>query len=263
MKWLLIAAIVSVSFPDEPSEDSREESSSMREEIEREATFGQNFPTGPEIYTALWKINDDFLKSAPGHDNWCGFYPLMERVVKFQAAVSNAHEKMRIESEILDRFNLYSFACEYDHDPIKANFDSRLKSLDLLCGFDLVMSNTNSLMSIADWLAGARQIIIDEDTLSQRYLEAWRIDRLAIFGGKIPPRYPGSQRGHREVPPNVRMSVARSDFRRVYNRRLPDFRAKAEARMRKFVFEEFKAKDEQERKALWAEFCRRAKFTTP
>ena len=59
------------------------------------------------------------------------------------------------------------------------------------------------------------------------------------------------------------MSKARTDFRSLYNRRLPDFRAKAEARMRKFVFEEFKAKDEQERKALWAEFCRRAKFAKP
>ncbi len=52
-------------------------------------------------------------------------------------------------------------------------------------------------------------------------------------------------------------------FRRRYNERLPDFRRKAEARMRKFVFEEFKAKDEQERKVLWAEFCRRAKFANP
>ena len=49
-------------------------------------------------------------------------------------------------------------------------------------------------------------------------------------------------------------------FRRRYNERLPDFRRKAEARMRKFVFEEFKAKDQAEREALWAEFCRRAKF---
>jgi hypothetical protein len=32
--------------------------------------------------------------------------------------------------------------------------------------------------------------------------------------------------------------------------------------MRKFVFEEFKAKNKLEREALWAEFCRRAKFAT-
>ena len=35
MQSIILAAIVSVSFPDEPSEDSCEESSSMREKIEQ------------------------------------------------------------------------------------------------------------------------------------------------------------------------------------------------------------------------------------
>ena len=231
--------------------------------VNAETDADEAFPTGPKIYTALWKINDDFLKSAPGHDNWCGFYPLMERVVKFQAAVSNVQEKMRIESEILDRFTLYSFACKYDNDQIKASFDSRIKCLDYIVKFDLILEYTNAVMQIADWLGGAKLVEVTEEEHAQSFYEAWRIDCLAIFGGKRPPRYPGSQRGHHEVPPNVRMSKARTDFRSLYNRRLPDFRAKAEERMRKFVFEEFKAKDEQERNALWAEFCRRAKFAEP
>lgn len=262
MRYLLIAAIVSVAFPDEPVNVLSEKSTSMRGDIEYDVAQVDVFPSRESVHVALRGVNDVFLRSSPGCDNWLEFLKIMKRVVQSQGASTNVHEKLSVETDIVERFTLYSFACEYDSDMIKANFDSRLKCIDLVCRFDLMQIDKKAVMLIADWLAGARKIIVDEETQFQNFQEAWRIDRLAIFGGKKPPRYPSSQRSHRENPPNVRLFGDRQRFQRVYNNRLPEFRSKAESRLRRFVFEEFKAKNKLEREALWAEFCRRAKFAT-
>ena len=218
------------------------------------------------VHQKLKEINSEFKQAIPGKDNWDGFIPLLEFAIKYQAPTNNPRVATRIESEILEHFTSYAFACEYDYDLIKANFDSRLACIDFVCQFDLVGTDTNAVMSIADWIAGAKLLALDEETLTREGEEAILKDRITLYGGKRPPRIPASLSIKAPLanlhlsPPNSRRYAERIIFRKQYNSNLPDFRAKAEARMRKFVFEEFKAKDEQERKALWAEFCRRAKF---
>ena len=271
MKWLFIAAMVSVSFPDEPSEDSCEESSSMREKIEQEAILSKIFITRNEVRTTFRRIDLKFVASESGRDNWKEFIPILERVVKSQSSVSNRQEMLSIEFEILEWLTVYAFACEYDFDEIKADFASRLVCLDLECQLEYVRSDTNAVMMIADWLGGAQPIVVDEETERQRVIEKREIDWRMLYGEKFRPcRGAGSfncfggRSGFINSPycwsPYLIRELKAQQFRRRYNERLPDFRRKAEARMRRFVFEEFKAKDQAEREALWAEFCRRAKF---
>ena len=270
MKWLFIAAMVSVSFPDEPSEDSCEESSSMREKIEHEAMLSKIFITKNEVRAIFRRIDLKFVASEPGRDNWKEFIPILERVVKSQSSVSNRQEMLSIEFEILEWLTVYAFACEYDFDEIKANFDSRLACLDLECKLEYVRSDTNAVMMIADWLGGAQPIVVDEETNRQRTLEKFSIDNRMLYGDRFRPcrgagsaSYMGLLSSPYVKSPYVIRELKAQHFRLGYNRDLPVFRIHAEARMRKFVFEEFKAKDEQERKVLWAEFCRRAKFPNP
>ena len=268
MKWLFIAAMVSVSFPDEPSEDSCEESSSMREKIEQEAILSKIFITRNEVRTTFRRIDLKFVASEPGRDNWKEFIPILERVVKSQSSVSNRQEMLSIEFEILEWLTVYAFACEYDFDEIKANFDSRLACLDLECQLEYVRSDTNAVVMIADWLGGAQPIVFDEEAERQNRIEQAEKDWKMLYGEKYRPcRGAGSfsyKGGLLHIPycwsPYLIRELKAQQFRRRYNERLPDFHRKAEARMRKFVFEEYKAKDQAEREALWAEFCRRAKF---
>ena len=123
-------------------------------------------------------------------------------------------------------------------------------------------------MMIADWLGGAQSIVVDEEAERQRVIEQAEKDRKMLYGEKFRPWRGAVSTSHMGGPlhspycwsPYLIRELKAQQFRRRYNERLPDFRRKAEARMRKFVFEEFKAKDQAEREALWAEFCRRAKF---
>lgn len=222
-----------------------------------------------EAERSLSEIKINFVRAAPGRDNWKDFIPLMERIVTDQETSSNVVEVLNAELLVLEKFTLYAFACEYDFDEIKANFDSRLICLDLACRLECLMSNTNAVMMIADWLGVAQPIVVDEENDVRRVNEMSRIDELMVFRERRERRKPGTYvYNHKLIEakkngPYLSRCRETMRFRDIYNERLPDFRRKAEARMRKFVFEGFKAKDQAEREALWAEFCRRAKFANP
>ena len=263
MKLLIIAAMLSVAVQAECAEVSNS--------VANDGSADNPFPTRNDVLATLQRIDLKFVASESGRDNWKEFIPILERVVKSQSSVSNRQEMLSIEFEILEWLTVYAFACEYDFDEIKANFDSRLACLDLECQLEYVRSDTNAVMMIADWLGGAQPIVVDEETDRQRVIEKREIDWRMLYGQRSRPwRGAGSfncfggRSGFINSPycwsPYLIRELKAQHFRGIYNRRIPDFRRKAEARMRKFVFEEFKAKDQAEREALWAEFCRRAKF---
>ena len=231
---------------------------------------GVTFPTRSEVRITFRRIDLKFVASEPGRDNWKEFIPILERAVKLQSSVSNRQEMLSIEFEILEWLTVYAFACEYDFDEIKANFDSRLACLDLECQLEYVRSDTNAVMMIADWLGGAQSIVVGEETERRRVIEQAEKDRKMLYGEKFRPwrgfvstsRMGGPLHSPYCWSPYLIRELKAQQFRRRYNERLPDFRRKAESRMRHFVFEEFKAKNKLEREALWSEFCRRAKFAT-
>ena len=227
------------------------------------------FPTENETYKKLERISINFAQSPLGRDNWKDFIPLMEKVVKYQNSVTNSIVKVNVEYDILERMTYFAFACEYDYDDIKANFDTRIVCVDLLCQFDFVRTDTNAVMMIADWLGNARPIKIDKEEEKCWLDESRRMDNLMLYARKsMKRRQPESisymsplSVPYARTPYRLRVLKAQK-FRLMYNNNLPEFRSKAEARMRRFVFEEFKAKNKLEREALWSEFCRRAKFAT-
>ena len=266
MKTIILAAVLFAAFHAECAVASNSVANAVGD-----CSEGVTFPTRSEVRITFRRIDLKFVASEPGRDNWKEFIPILERVVKSQSSVSNRQEMLSIEFEILEWLTVYAFACEYDFDEIKANFDSRLACLDLECQLEYVRSDTNAVMMIADWLGGAQSIVVDEEAERQRVIEQAEKDRKMLCGEKFRPWRGAVSTSYMGGPlhspycwsPYLIRELKAQQFRRRYNERLPKFRSKSEARMRRFVFEEFKAKDQAEREALWAEFCRRAKFAAP
>jgi hypothetical protein len=268
MMTIILAAVLFAAFHAECAVASNSVANAVGD-----CSEGVTFPTRSEVRITFRRIDLKFVASESGRDNWKEFIPFLERVVKSQSSVSNRQEMLSIEFEILEWLTVYAFACEYDFDEIKANFDSRLACLDLECQLEYVRSDTNAVMMIADWLGGAQPIVVGEETERRRVIEKREIDWRMLYGQRFRPckgagsfNCFGGRSGFINSPycwsPYLIRELKAQHFRGIYNERLPDFRAKAESRMRRFVFEEFKAKNKLEREALWAEFSRRAKFAT-
>ena len=220
------------------------------------------FPSDKMVHIALRGINDEFLKAEPGKDCWMGFVPLIGLVEKYRetGSVEDVH---KVESEIVSRFTLYSFACEYDKDMVKADFSTRLECIRGISKFELVRSDTNTLFRMADWLSRAVLLDVDDKSFFKEGEEAFRRDMLMVYGGKAPPRYPGSVGNASHYGPAMRECSAKFQFRRLYNTRLPKFREEASVYLRKAVMEGYKDLSSLEREEIWANFCRRAQTKVP
>ena len=218
------------------------------------------FPSSRQVYVALRNIHEEFLRSESGHDCWTGFVPLLERIVKYRNGVS-AEEARNVEEETLSRFTLYSFACEYDCDAAKADFHGRLECLRLICGFGIVRSETNALFRLADWLGGASPLGVDAETRQRDSAEAMRIDALALFGGKRPPKYPWTSGNTWHLGPAARACDAKYRFRQLYNEQLPRFKKAALACLRDAVMNGYGSLTDDERDALYKEVCVRARVS--
>ena len=75
------------------------------------------------------------------------------------------------------------------------------------------------------------------------------------------PNYPSSVGNITRCGPMWRECREKFRFRRLYNDRLPKFRVAALAAMRGAIMKGYENKTEEERVAIWEEFCRRAKAT--
>ena len=215
------------------------------------------FPSMRSVHFALRDIFYDFAKADPEKDNWAGFVPLLAKVVEFQDTAPT-QEVAHVEAQIVERFALYSFACEYDHLPVKANFDGRLESLRLLSQLSLVQSSTNTLFQLADWLAEAVPLDADDQTSGDELAEAFQRDNRMIYGGRRPPLYPGSVGNFNQCGPMWRACREKFRFRRLYNDRLPNFRKTALADMHEAIMNGYGDSTDDGRRAIWDEFCRRA-----
>ncbi len=215
------------------------------------------FPSDKEVHAMLRSINDEFLKAEPGKDCWTGFVPLLDIIEKNRETVS-AETVRKVESLIVARFTLYSFACEYDTDVTKADFDVRLECIGLISRFNLVRSDTNTLYRIADWLSGATPLDVNVKSFHEEGETAFRKDMLMIYGGRNPPRYPGSIGNANHYGPAVRECNAKFRFRRLYNKHLPEFKDAALKCLREAVMNGYKELSADDRLDIWENFCNRA-----
>ena len=96
------------------------------------------FPSQSLVNFALREVHDGFIHPKQGRDNWTLFIPLLERVAKYRGSVGK-EDVASVEARIVSWFTLYAFACEYDSDPVKAEFGGRLDCLRRIGEFDLII----------------------------------------------------------------------------------------------------------------------------
>lgn len=226
------------------------------------------FPSQSLVNFALREVHDGFIHPKQGRDNWTLFIPLLERVAKYRGSVGK-EDVASVEARIVSWFTLYAFACEYDSDPVKAEFGGRLDCLRRIGEFDLIRSDTNTLFQVSDWLAEAVALAVDDDTQCRELTEAKRKDSIILYGGRNPYgrkwglHFAGtvSKTWAWHWEPEFRACKAKFRFRREYNRRLPVFRKEALECFYRAIIGGYKDRTDIERKAIWDEFCRRAKAT--
>ena len=219
------------------------------------------FPSLAAVDVALREINQEFLSGEKGKDTWSGFARIAAAVAQHQCEAS-ADTVLTIERTIISRFVIYSFACEYDDDRAKADFGSRLESVRHFCNFTAVRSDTNIVFKLADWLGSATRLAVDRGAECAELAEACKRDALMIYGGKQPPRYPGSSGNASHWGPVARQCQEKFRFRRLYNDRLTTFRIAALAAMRGAIMKGYRDRPAGDREAMWSEFCCRAKATS-
>lgn len=216
-------------------------------------------PSHAELRSCLRVINEGFLEGERGVDNWRGFVPLFSAVAKEYPNAAK-EEIMAIESDLVSRFTLYSFACEHDDDMVKADFSSRAECVELMAEFLLLRSDTNALFRVADWLGSAVPLSTDKCVMAAEMDEAAKKDSLMLFGGRPAPRYPGGAGNALHVGPFSRTCKAKFRFRSIYNTNLEAFRDASAKHMRHAVLDGYPNLDDIDRKRLWLEFCLRAKI---
>ena len=217
----------------------------------------EHLPLEREVGVSLRNINNEFLRAEQGQDCWGGFTQLVNRVEQYRAEAS-APDLRRVERLIVSNLTLYSFACAYDDDPVKADFSTRLACVRGVSRFETVRSDTNCLFRVAEWLSRAVPLDVSQGTFEKDSKEAYERDCLMIYGGKTPPRYPGSVGNTRHYGPFMRACFARLEFRRLYNERLLNFRAEALACLREATMKGYKDLLDCEREKIWTLFCKRA-----
>jgi len=168
------------------------------------------FPSQSLVNFALREVHDGFIHPKQGRDNWTLFIPLLERVAKYRGSVGK-EDVASVEARIVSWFTLYAFACEYDSDPVKAEFGGRLDCLRRIGEFDLIRSDTNTLFQVSDWLAEAVALAVDDDTQCRELTEAKRKDSIILYGEGIPTagsgdfisRVRSAKHGHGTGSPNL------------------------------------------------------------
>ena len=218
------------------------------------------FPSGNVVRSHMNFLQRDFRSANPEEDCWLGFVPLLDALVRHQDKVG--YDLMAAtEKTVLENFTKYVFAGESECSAVKADFEGRLKSLRQIARFTLVRCDANALFEIADYLSGAVRLPEDKDAERSETLKADELDRRLVFGDNIPPRLYGDVTFVSVLGRHGRECREKYRFRRLYNERLPAFRAAALAAFRKSVVEGFKDRGAEAREAIWDEFCRRAKAT--
>ena len=219
------------------------------------------FPTEAIVRSHMNAAQKDFRSADSNYDCWIGFLPLLNATVQYQDGES-LERVSAVERAIIDNFTIYVFAGELECNVAKAEFGGRQKSLEIISQFRVVRCDTNALFRIADYLSEAVPLSADRDEEMREISKADALDRKLVFGCNTPPRMYGDLTFVSVIGRFGRECREKFRFRRLYNDRLPKFRVAALAAMRGAIMKGYENKTEEEREAIWAEFCRRAKATS-
>lgn len=225
--------------------------------------FAQNrhlFPSDRIVSGELPIINDIFLKDNGDLDLWCEFLPLLETMVRYQESVGLAGAKSR-ERQVMQYFVQYAFANDEESRMIKADFSGRLLCLEKFINFYIVRNDVEMLYRIAQWIGRSKylpegDVEYNEAIKKAALKDLERIyDADTIFLFDIRKALKNVKGPHKEQVRSV------FEFRKVYNKRLKEFREKALVMIREAIMDYSPKYYKMDSEEVWEGFCKRGNIS--
>ena len=214
------------------------------------------FPSDRIVSGELPIINDIFLMDNGDLDLWREFLPLLETMVRHQESVGFAGAKSR-ERQVMQYFVQYAFANDEESRMIKADFSGRLLCLEKFINFYIVRNDVEMLYRIAEWIGRSKylpegDVEYNEAIKKAALKDLERIyDADTIFLFDIRKALKNVKGPHKEQVRSV------FEFRKVYNKRLKEFREKALVMIREAIMDYAPKYYKIDSEIVWGEFCKR------
>ena len=225
--------------------------------------FAQNrhlFPSDRIVSGELPIINDIFLMDNGDLDLWREFLPLLETMVRYQESVGFAGVKSR-ERQVMQYFVQYAFANDEESRMIKADFSGRLLCLKNFINFYIVRNDVEMLYDIAEWIGRSKYLPEGEFEYNEAIKKAAlkdleRVyDADSIFLFDIRKALKNVKGPHKEQVKRI------FEFRKVYNKRLKEFRETALVMIREAIMDYSPKYYKLDSEEVWGEFCKRGNIS--
>ncbi len=217
------------------------------------------YPAIKDIEAILPKIMSD--PSRNGGENWLLLLPFLRTIDEYEYGsrvqrLPLSSEQIEIQRFVLDTMLRAKYAEDDETDLGKHDVFGLGLCMSFITKFS-VMTSTNDMMKVADYLGGAGAL--PELPWGDMVNMARKLDVLVSLGTNVPPANSGmayAAKGAFE-----RRVLKTRHFRTEYNRLIADFRERTLKGVFKRLRNRYGSERREEGMALWSEFVRRAHAT--
>ena len=218
------------------------------------------FPSDWIFSGEVVKINDLFLLNNGDRDLWREYLPLLETMVQCQESVGFEAAKAK-EVSVMKYFMRYAFANEEESSIVKADFSGRLLCLEQFINFYVVRNYVEMLYHIAEWIGRSKFLPDGDLEYNAEIRKACIKDLELVFDVNVIPLF-DIDNALKNIQGPRRERVNRIfEFRRVYNKRLMEFRETALVMVREAIMDYSPRYYKMDSEEVWGEFCKRGKIS--
>lgn len=204
------------------------------------------------------RIEDCFSRVSFEKDAWAEFEPLLKSLMEY-SEVSPLSLLLQ-KCSAIKMFCRYPFVDDNETRLIKADFAGRKDCVRYISKFvDVYL--LSDVECLADWIAGARYLPEDDESMKKEFLKAAEKDRELFrhlpLGISTKEKDPFGEL--KNFGPEWKRTEEKFKFRKIYNKNLADFRTFVFVTLREGILKGQRSMTSAGREKIWEEFCRRAK----
>ena len=225
--------------------------------------FAQNrhlFPSDRIFTGEVVKINDLFLLNKGDRDLWREYLPLLETMVRCQESVGFEAAKSK-EVSVMEYFMRYAFANEEESSIVKADFSGRLLCLEQFLNFYVVRNDVEMLYQIAEWIGRSKFLPDGDLEYNAEIRKACIKDLELVFDVNVIPLFDIDNALKNIQGPRRERVNSIFKFRKVYNKRLKEFRETALVMIREAIMDYSPKYYKMDSEEVWGEFCKRGNIS--
>ena len=214
------------------------------------------FPSDWIFSGEVVKINDLFLLNKGDCDLWREYLPLLETMVRCQESVGFEAAKSK-EVSVMEYFMRYAFANEEESSIVKADFSGRLLCLEQFLNFYVVRNDVEMLYQIAEWIGRSKFLPDGDLEYNAEIRKACIKDLELVFDVNVIPLFDIDNALKNIQGPRRERVNSIFKFRKVYNKRLREFREKALVMIREAIMDYSPKYYKMDSEEVWEGFCKR------